>query len=105
MNAPITRRSFLRAAGAGAGLTLAVSITPFGYKIYRVDALAADAPEQFSPNVWVQIGSDNIVTIVVNKSEMGQGVHTALPMVLADELDADWQQVRVQPAPAGPKYI
>jgi isoquinoline 1-oxidoreductase beta subunit len=58
----------------------------------------------FSPNVWLHIASDNIVTVTVNKSEMGQGVYTSLPMIMADELDADWKNVRMNPAPAGDAY-
>jgi isoquinoline 1-oxidoreductase beta subunit len=58
----------------------------------------------FSPNVWLLITPDNIVTVIVGKSEMGQGVSTSLPMIVADELEADWKQVRVKMAPAGKEY-
>jgi isoquinoline 1-oxidoreductase beta subunit len=58
----------------------------------------------FSPGVWLLITPDNIVTVMVNKSEMGQGVSTSLPMIVADELEADWNQVRFRIAPAGEKY-
>ena len=53
---------------------------------------------------WLTITQDDIVTITVNKSEMGQGVYTSLPMIVADELDADWKQVRFASAPAGDEY-
>ena len=61
--------------------------------------------KSFNPNVWLQITPDNMVTIVVNKSEMGQGVYTSLPMIVADELEADWKRVKIKVAPAGDKYI
>jgi isoquinoline 1-oxidoreductase beta subunit len=61
--------------------------------------------KSFSPNVWLQITPDNMVTIVVNKSEMGQGVYTSLPMIVADELEADWKRVKIKVASAGDKYI
>ena len=58
----------------------------------------------FSPNGWLRITPDNIVTVIVGKSEMGQGVSTSLPMIVADELEADWKQVRFKMAPAGEEY-
>ncbi len=54
----------------------------------------------FTPSVWLTIDSDNIATITISRQEMGQGVRTALAMLLADELDADWSQVRVVQAEA-----
>jgi isoquinoline 1-oxidoreductase beta subunit len=58
----------------------------------------------FAPNAFVRIGRDELVTVIVNHSEMGQGVFTTLPMILADELDADWSKVRFEPAPVDPVY-
>ncbi|CAD5373275.1 Isoquinoline 1-oxidoreductase beta subunit [Rubrivivax sp. A210] len=55
-------------------------------------------------NGWLRIGSDDRITVVVARSEMGQGVHTGLAMVLADELDADWSRVQVEPAPVDAIY-
>jgi isoquinoline 1-oxidoreductase beta subunit len=95
----ITRREFLRLSG----LTIAISLTPSGYRILSAGEVAKD--KSFSPNVWLRVTPDNIVTIVVNKSEMGQGVYTSLPMIVADELDADWKQVKIKAAPAGSQYI
>ena len=60
--------------------------------------------ELSSPRAWLQITSDNMVTVIVNKSEMGQGVYTSLPMILAEELEADWKQVKVKAAPATDEY-
>ena len=63
------------------------------------------ASDSFEPNVWIKISPDNKVIITLAKSEMGQGVKTALPMIVADELDADWQNVAVVQADAHPdKY-
>ena len=58
----------------------------------------------FAPNAFLRIGSDDIVTIIVNHSELGQGVYTALPMLVAEELEADWSKVRVAAAPVDPVY-
>ena len=56
--------------------------------------------ESFSPNAYLRITPDNKVTIVVARSEMGQGVRTALPMILAEELEADWKQIEIEQAGA-----
>ena len=58
----------------------------------------------FAPNAFLRIGSDDIVTVIVNHSELGQGVYTALPMLVAEELDADWSKVRIAAAPVDPVY-
>ena len=65
-------------------------------------ALAAGQP--FAPNAFIRIGTDDIVTIVVGKSEMGQGVFTSLPMLVAEDLEADWSKVRVESAPVDAAY-
>jgi isoquinoline 1-oxidoreductase subunit beta len=59
----------------------------------------ADAAAAYSPNAWVTIGDDNIVTIGAPMVEMGQGVRTSLPLILAEDLDADWSKVRVSETP------
>src|ERR1019366_176878 len=58
----------------------------------------------FMPNAFVRIGTDERITVIVNHSEMGQGVYTSLPMLLAEELDADWTKVGYESAPVDPKY-
>jgi isoquinoline 1-oxidoreductase subunit beta len=55
-------------------------------------------------NVWLKIAPDNTVTAIIPHAEMGQGVHTALAMMLADEMDADWSKVKFQEAPADKEY-
>ena len=102
MKTLISRREFLKTTLAGAGLTIAASITPFGCRLLSAQEVKKGL---FNPNVWIRITPDNIVTIVVNKSEMGQGVSTSLPMIAADELEADWKQIRFKEAPGGKKYI
>jgi len=89
MNPTISRRSFLKVTG----LTLAVSVTPLGYTI--LNAAEKKDLKAFNPNVWLHITSDNRVTIYIGNSEMGQGVLTAHSMIIADELEADWKQVRI----------
>src|SRR5512139_3064149 len=102
MKTLISRREFLKRSLAGTGLTIAAVTTPFGSRLLSAQEVKKGF---FNPNVWIRITPDNIVTIVVNKSEMGQGVSTSLPMIAADELDADWNQIRFLEAPGGKKYI
>jgi len=97
----VSRRTFLK---AGSGLILGFYVASGGGRFAR--ALAADAPAKppVAPNAFLHIAPDNTVTIQVNRLEFGQGVHTALPMLIAEELDADWSQVRSSLAPAGDAY-
>ena len=100
-SAQINRREFLEAAGvAGAGLVIGFHLPAGGRNGAR--ALAA-AP--FAPNAWLRIGADESVLVVVDRSEMGQGVTTSLPMLLAEELEADWSKIRIESAPADKAYI
>jgi isoquinoline 1-oxidoreductase subunit beta len=95
----IGRRDFLKTGAlAGAGLVLGF------YLPARGQALAAETPPYYPVNAFLHIGQDNAVTIMVNKSEMGQGVYTAIPMLIAEELDCDWSQVRIEPAPVAAVY-
>jgi len=99
MSSTIDRRAFLTRAG----LTLAIVATPSSLKILAMGP-AATASDVFSPGPWLQITPDNQVTILLCKSEMGQGIHTAIPMIVADELEADWNQVRTEMAPVEAEY-
>ena len=95
--AKIERREFLKlSAVAGGGLLLGVHV-PWG----KASALAPQAAA-FQPNVFLRIAPDDGVTIWCARSDMGQGVRTALPMIVAEELDADWGRVRVAQADAHP---
>ena len=97
----LSRRGFLKSVGATGALVLAAS---WGWQ----EAFAEDKkfgadgmPHGWvdDPKVYVSIASDGSVTVICNRSEMGQGVRTSLSMVVADELDADWAQVKVRQAP------
>lgn len=65
---------------------------------------AAGPAQSFTLNPFLRIGQDGTVTVVAHKSEMGQGVYTALPMLIAEELECDWARVRVEAAPVAPVY-
>jgi isoquinoline 1-oxidoreductase beta subunit len=67
------------------------------------DASGATAP--FVPNAFIRINREGVVTLIINKSEMGQGVYTALPMLIAEELECDWSTIQVEAAPAAPAYV
>ena len=88
----VSRRRFLQASG---GLLLAVGMRRPGA---QEDSLYLH--RGFSPNAFVRVASDNTVTVVVKHLEMGQGTYTGLPTLVAEEMDADWSQVRVEGAPA-----
>lgn len=95
----ITRRQVLVAGGIGAaGLVLSL------YLRSRWERAVEHRDCTFFPNVWLQIAPDDIVTIWVAKSEMGQGVRTSLAMLVAEELEADWRTIRVQQAPSRAGY-
>ncbi len=89
MSASVSRREFLKRSLSGAGLAIAVSITPFGTKILNASGSDAGKLASFKPTAWFEITPDNRVVVTVPSSEMGQGIHTALPMILADELEAE----------------
>ena len=91
----ISRRGFV--AGT-AGLTFAFTLGGLGRS---GEAIGATEPTKF--NAWVSIAPDNAVTIICPSAEMGQGVYTSLPLILAEELDADWSKVKIEFAPANPK--
>ncbi|MNB94712.1 Isoquinoline 1-oxidoreductase subunit beta [compost metagenome] len=99
----LSRRGFLKGVGATGALVVAAS---WGWQ----DAFAEEKEKKFGadgmphgwvddPKVYVSIAADGTVTVICNRSEMGQGVRTSLTMVVADELEADWARVKVQQAP------
>jgi isoquinoline 1-oxidoreductase beta subunit len=90
----VSRREFLATAAVGSLL--------LGFRVG--DAAAAPAGADFAPNAFIRIGRNNVVTIIVNKAEMGQGISTALPMLIAEELEIDLRRVKVQAAPVGAAY-
>jgi isoquinoline 1-oxidoreductase beta subunit len=98
----VSRRGFLKAGAAATGGLVLGFVLPAGGRLAR--AAEAARPAVYAPNAFLRVAPDNTVTVLVNRLEFGQGVHTALPMVLADELDADWRQMRAELAPAGDAY-
>jgi isoquinoline 1-oxidoreductase beta subunit len=97
----LSRRAFLKTTAlAGGGLVLGVHLPGLG----NTAEAAADAKTTFAPNAFVRIGTDDTVTVLVNHSEMGQGPLTTLPMLVAEELDADWSKVHSEHAPVDPAY-
>jgi isoquinoline 1-oxidoreductase beta subunit len=95
-----SRREFFKAGAAlGAGLTLGFYLMPA-----RGARLAVNTPagESFAPNAFIRIAPDNTVTVLVKHLEMGQGVNTGLPALVAEELEVPWDSIRVESAPADP---
>jgi isoquinoline 1-oxidoreductase beta subunit len=92
-----SRRDFLKTSAlAGGGLLI-------GFTLPGASRLGQAAPA-FRPNAYLRIGSDDQVSVICGLSEMGQGVHTAIPMLVAEELDADWSKISVHQAPADPAF-
>jgi isoquinoline 1-oxidoreductase beta subunit len=100
---PVSRRSFLRvSATAAGGLVISLYLDPFSTA--QEGGQAQPPPKVYPPDAFVEIRPDGKIVIQVNRLEFGQGVQTALPMILADELDADWSQVVAELAPAADIY-
>ena len=91
-----TRRDFIRLMATGSGALV------FGVRFSRAGQYPS---EDFRPNAWVRIEQDGSIIIQVGKTEMGQGVQTSLPMILAEELDADYASVQVEQASPGPDFL
>ena len=92
---PLTRRSILIASG---GFAIALA---FGQG--SASLAASSRSHRLRPNAWITIDADDVVTLISPASEMGQGVMTSIPLMLAEEMDADWKQVRVIRAPSDEK--
>jgi isoquinoline 1-oxidoreductase beta subunit len=91
----IGRRSFLRvSAVAGGGILLAAYIEPMENALAQ--APQGPPPAMLTPNAFIRISPDGIVTITAKNPEIGQGIRTMLPMLIAEELDADWKDVRIE---------
>lgn len=95
---PISRREFIKVtAQAGAGLMI-------GFHLPLKGAEDPPATEAFSPNAFLSINTEGMITVAVTKSEIGQGIHTGLPMLVAEELDADWSKIRIESPVAHERY-
>ena len=103
MSAPTTpsRREFIKTGALVTGGLVIAFTVPGGRRLARAERTPAGP---FAPNAFLRVGSDDSVTVLLAHSEMGQGIWTALPMLIAEELDADWSKVRVEHAPAAPAY-
>jgi isoquinoline 1-oxidoreductase beta subunit len=95
------RREFLKAGAAlGGGLLISLYVPEFVPAARAADSAA----KPVALNAFVRIGTDETVTVISNHSEMGQGIYTSLPMLLNEELEADWARVRVESSPVEPVY-
>ena len=96
----VGRRVFLQqTAAVGGGLVLALALPGGG------GSHASELARGGQMNAWLRIGADDSITIVVDRSEMGQGVYTALPMLVAEELEVDLSRVKIVAAPVGDPYV
>ena len=93
----IGRRSFLRATAlGGGGLLLALYVDPVS-KVFG-QAPQAPFPATLGPSAFIRVTADGVVTIMSKNPEIGQGIKTSLPMMIADEFDVDWKDVKIQQA-------
>src|SRR5437899_2988871 len=96
------RRDFLRTSAAvSSGLWISAWVPELAGAAAKT---AAAAGKVFAPNAFVRIAADESVTVIANHSEMGQGIYTSLPMLLNEELEADWSKITVEPAPVDAAY-
>jgi len=102
----VSRRSFLKgSAVVGGGLVVGFFV-PAALKRFALAQEAPTAAAALPPvNAFLRIGADESVTVLLAHSEMGQGIWTTLPMMVNEELDADWSRIRVEHAPAAREYF
>lgn len=99
----INRRTLVKgAAASSAGLVIAFHL-PAGLG-KRSDTAFAAAADSTAINTWLRIAPDGLITIYVARAEMGQGIYTAMPMLIAEELEADWSKIRVEPSPSAAPF-
>lgn len=99
----LNRRGFLKTGAAGAAGLVIGFYLPAGQLEAFAEPVAMMPPA--SLNAWIEISTTDLVTIVIDKSEMGQGILTALCMIAAEELDCDWKKIRTEFAPAAKEYF
>ena len=101
----ITRRHFLKVSfAAGTGLMVGVNLSPGSGQAVADDSVRLTDQKILEPNAWIRIHPDSTVTVMINHSEMGQGITTALSMIAAEELAADWTKIKTKIAPAAAVY-
>ena len=99
MTSTLNRRSFLQVSAAAGGGLLVGACLPSWTGTDLVNAAGS-----FEPNVWIKVNTDDTVRIMLTMLEMGQGVMTSMPMLVAEELDFDWSRIKTEWAGADPKY-
>ncbi len=112
MKKQVNRRDFIKLAGAaGGGLVLAVYLdacapdAPIPATVTPLSPTStARPPFDWAPNIFLKVDQDGILTVHAFRSEMGQGIRTAIAMLIAEELDVDWSSVRIEQVPADSRY-
>lgn len=95
-----TRREFIKVVSVSGGGLILATYLPFNNMLAQI----GDDPKIFSPSVYLKIDSNNVVTVIFHRSEMGQGVKTSLPMLIAEELEVEWEKIVIEQADADKKY-
>src|SRR5215468_9555008 len=98
----LDRRSFIRVSALTGGGMLISFYT--GSELLAQRGGQAPAPTPINPNTYIKVHPDNTFTIMSKNPETGQGIKNALPMIIADEFDVDWKQVKIEQADLDPKY-
>ncbi|MFA6178787.1 MAG: xanthine dehydrogenase family protein molybdopterin-binding subunit [Candidatus Methylopumilus sp.] len=107
MTINISRRTFIKSTVIVAGGLVIAFAIPQAKRFLLPNEKKTALPEAMklpAPNAFLRIGTDNTITVLLAHSEMGQGIWTTLPMLIAEELDADWSKIKVEHAPAAPQY-
>ncbi|MEO7674572.1 MAG: molybdopterin cofactor-binding domain-containing protein, partial [Pyrinomonadaceae bacterium] len=104
VKAEMDRRSFIKATLIASGALLVEAALPMRSRAEERFGLAAAPAADFQPNAFIKLAPDGKVTIVVGQAEMGQGVLTSLPQIVADELEVDWNDVDFEHGPAGQAF-
>ena len=94
----LSRRNFLKVSATASGGWV------LGFYFPGLQQQPSGQPRVFAPNIWLRIAPDDTVTIKLTQLELGQGVMTAMPMLVAEELDADWNKVKLEWVGADPAY-
>src|SRR5215510_403978 len=102
MTKQLDRRSFIKVSAlAGGGMLIGLYTEP---EVLSQQRGPAPAPTPVNPSTFITVHPDNTFTIIAKNPETGQGIRAALPMIIADEFDVDWAQVKIQQADLNPKY-
>ncbi|MBT80404.1 MAG: twin-arginine translocation pathway signal protein [Alteromonadaceae bacterium] len=97
----LSRRSFLKKSAVAGGFSLSVTLLPASHALGTEMATSA---EGLTPNLFVSVSAEGVITVTCHRSEMGQQIRTAIAQIIADELDADWSMVKVTQATGDPVY-